>query len=184
MGRVSEQPDRRAQRTIDGRIYTGVAYQRVFDCPKGYSATALAGTLALGTVMPTVFGGPGTNDIGAARLQDINLDQQKGGGMDRFVASYVKVNVRAGGSAGYHETEGSRKQHKTPERVMTTVYAIASGTANASIPARKSYLDSAPSTSALSAVCSDVQVDPYWQHGRVLVIANYIGHELQPTLGP
>jgi len=64
------------------------------------------------------------------------------------------------------------------------VLGIALSSADAGIPAKGDFLDSATGSASTHAVCSDVFIDPYWQYGRVLVRSEWVAQQAAPTLGP
>jgi hypothetical protein len=84
----------------------------------------------------------------------------------------------------YKETTRTRVKDKDSDRVTTTVYGICTSTADTSIPARGDFLDGVAGNASTHATCADIEIDPYWQHGRVLVVSRWVGHESSPTLGP
>ena len=92
--KLSERKKERAEQDVSTRTYTGTLHIRVFDCPKDLVDTALAGDLALGTVLPVVWGGVSTSKAGDPRLQRVKRIKQPTGGMQRLQAEYLEINTR------------------------------------------------------------------------------------------
>ena len=72
---LSERKDERTEQDVSTRTYTGTMYLRHFDCPKGNVAAVLVGDLALGTVMPVLWGGVNTSNPEDPRLQRVRRGQ-------------------------------------------------------------------------------------------------------------
>jgi len=86
--------------------------------------------------------------------------------------------------ATYNETDRSRVVEMNDHDTVYTVYGIANTTNDVSIPAKGDFLDGTAGTACTHAVCVDVQKDPYWQKGRVLIVSKWVGHAAAVTLGP
>jgi len=146
--------------------------------------TALDGYLALGTVMPTELGGPETSTIGTARLQTCRVDEKLTGNQVRVSTDWLEITLAATEFSGtFRETTRSRRTSDMQHEKRMVMVGICSTTSDAGLPARAKTEAGATPTAITDYVCVDVTVTPEWQHGRVLVRAEYAALKPEATYG-
>jgi len=171
-----EDTTRRSRDHIVGPGWTGTIHRRVVNVGKAGMATLLdSGSLALGHVMPTKYGGPGGAGVASPRLQYARAEQQtKGRGQDQVLLTYIEIDAGAE-SNGYAEATRTRSQDKDAHSTVFHICGIALTAASTGIPALGDFLDG-DGTSKLNPKCGPpYRIDEEQHEGRVFVYSTWTG---------
>ena len=159
----------------------GLIHPRVLTCSATDLSDVLANDLALGSVLPAAWGGPGTTLPQDARLQPPVLINRSGGKLVEIKAEYLELttfgSASTAGGGYFIELSGSRRKgdHEAAEVVTLVGVTNVGAVPDAALPVKwTSWLDGTD-TYANLALCSDVRSDSAAQSGRVLVYVTYTG---------
>lgn len=168
---VHEQDDERTSRPIMTRWGKGTAYVRVVHSPKKkYDDYIASGEIYYkGTIIPSKWLAHTTGSGAAgARLQSVQRGEQRGGGGDRVVLTYVEFDAGTE-SNGYAEMSVARLPREGQARDSYVVHGVALLLTSSGIPAVEDVLDGSAYDAISDQICFDVQIDETSQHGRVMV---------------
>lgn len=168
-------PERSSQSRINTSLFSGTKYDRVFTCALGEieTLTAYAGTLALGSVLASAYGGTGGSDPHAPRLQSVTLGRQRDGGMQEIIASYISIDHLAdnAGAGDYVECKRRPSLRHTEQVEVTQTVGVATTATDVDAPDIGDKLDGA--TGHFDPICSSLQIDSTMHAGRVFFIAEW-----------
>jgi hypothetical protein len=170
-----EHKEERLEQPVDTPLYTGTVYTRILRCAQAELDDVLGSELLPGSVLPDAWGGPGTTNVEDARLQSVNpqRDRKAQPGQFYLVAQYLAINTYGARATAYIETDKSRQVTERQHEKLTRTIGMDLTAAGAGIPAVGDTLDAGAIGTVTTAVCVDRQVIPGWQHGRVLVLADW-----------
>ena len=172
---VNEQSDERIARRITTRWGKGSEFIRfVHTPPLKWDEYIAAGEIyALGTIIPSTWLAHSTGSgASAARLQHVDRREQRGGGGDRVVLTYIELE--AGTEAnGYAEMSSARQPAEGHNRDVMLIHGVALTRSSTGIPAVGGQLGGGIADSIDDYVCYDVRIDETAQHGRVMVTSYF-----------
>ncbi len=171
---LHERKKERSQRRVSTHMYTGTEYTRVFDCPKGQISTILGADLADGVVMGLSWGGVSTTNAQDPRLQTVDRIQQPRGGQDQLRARFLQLDVTGTADGTYIEIDRTRRTSERTGRDVTRTIGVAKTSTDSGIPDAGDTLDAATAGLVTTPRCEQMRIDPHWQHGRVLVVADWV----------
>jgi len=172
---VNEQSDERTAQRIVTQWGKGSAFVRVVHSPKRkWDELFAAGEIyALGTICPSAWLDHSTGSgAAAARLQRVDRKEQRDGGGDRVILTYIEFDAGAE-SNGYAEMSIARRPREGQAQDSFVVHGVALLRTSTGIPAVEGVLGGGAADGIDDQICYDVLIDETAQHGRVMVTSLY-----------
>ena len=181
---MNEVQEARTSQDVASELFTGRNLSRVFNATPVEAKTSyedLHASFALGGVMPVIWGGPAGTKVQSARLQSRVWQRQAHGSKIELVTNWLQIDV-TGAPTDYAVLTLSGRTSDRQFQTLTHYAAITTNAAHASLPVIGKTVALAVPTAVTDSVCVSVDVIQNWQHGRHLVLAEFVAGKDNITL--